>query len=61
MDSDDEEMAAFLEEEGEVATAADYDGYEHAHVLTSFMEMYTRDAKPRCGGSKKGRPKSNPR
>jgi hypothetical protein len=34
MDSDDKEMAAFLEEEGEATSAAD----EHALILASIQE-----------------------
>jgi hypothetical protein len=37
MDSDDEEMDAFLEEEAEVAIAADYAEDEHNMILASLM------------------------
>jgi hypothetical protein len=54
MDSDDEEMAVFHEEEAEVHASADYADDEHVRILASLLAMYTQDAKPRRGDSKKG-------
>jgi hypothetical protein len=59
MDSNEEEMVVFFEEEAEVV-AADYADDEHNMILTSLMAMYVRDTKPRRRGSKKGRMKSKP-
>jgi hypothetical protein len=61
MDSDDEKMAAFHEEEAEAAASANYANDEHNMILASLMDMYVRDTKPRRVGSKKGRMKSKPR
>jgi hypothetical protein len=53
MASKDEEMvAALLEEEAKAANAIDDD--EHMKILFGLLAMYTRDLKPRHGGSRPG-------
>ena len=58
MDSDDEEMlVALTEEEADVAVTDE----EHLLVLACLTGLYTRDAKPRRGGSAPGQRKSKQR
>jgi hypothetical protein len=58
MDSDDEYMSDILFDEEAKAIAADAER-EHMEIMGSLLAMYAQDAKPRHGGSKLGRRKSN--
>jgi hypothetical protein len=59
MDSDDKTMfAALMEVEAEIIVT---DEEEHLMMLCCLMALYTRDTKPRHGGSVPGRRKSKPR
>ena len=57
MDSDDEMILAILEEKA----AADAMEAEHLTIISHLMHLQAVEAKPRRGGSKKGRRKSKSR